>query len=696
MVPAAYVLLESFPRTPNGKLDRRSLPAPEADAYVRRIYKAPMGEIEATIAAIWKDLFHVAKIGRRDHFFELGGHSILAIQFVSRLRQTLGIDVPIRQLFAEPTVAGLAASLLKDNQTLLHRNLVPIRAQGRMRPLFLIHAIGGSVNYVRELAPWLDADVPVYGLAASGLLDGEEPLRSVEEMAARYVQAIRQVQPQGPYALAGYSAGGVIAYEVANQLVGADETVAFLGLIDASSPDVPVMADPETLDDVAFLLEHCERAVHKSSMSAIIDELRALARAGDMEAMLARLQQATLIPTIIENAAMRRHISMVKVIETALARYCLPPIPVPLTLYVSTEREPIDGQDPTTDPVERGARGWKKLAGHRLTIIPLGGNHISLMSPPHIQQLGREISKALSAAAGNVEPYIELDHSPVVTIHTGDSDTCPLFCVPGAGASVTAFCGLAEVLETTQPVYGLQPRGLETALVPHMDVPAAARSYLRALRAMWPHGPYQLLGHSFGGWIAFEMARQLVATGDSVSALIVLDSDAPLLEGQTKERVARIPLLLRLVELFEMSARRSLLLTEADFAPLSHDRQLALLLERLVAVKLMPPRTDLQVLRNLLRVFAANSGTSYVPEGIYDGALHFVCVEDPSRTQPVIDGWRRWAPNTTSWRCPGDHMTMLTSPHVETLAAWLRPLLQEPRMHRTRPNQRGRHHANSR
>ena len=109
MVPAAFVLLDEFPLTPNGKLDRNALPAPDAAAYVVRSYEAPVGEIETALAQIWCDVLKLERVGRHDHFFELGGHSLLAVQVVSRVRQRLNLELPLRELFAAPTVCGLAA-----------------------------------------------------------------------------------------------------------------------------------------------------------------------------------------------------------------------------------------------------------------------------------------------------------------------------------------------------------------------------------------------------------------------------------------------------------------------------------------------------------------------------------------------------------------------------------------------------------
>src|SRR6185295_311954 len=104
MVPSAFVELEALPLTPNGKLDRKALPAPDAMALVTREYEAPQGETEEALAVIWRELLRVERIGRHDNFFELGGHSLLAVQLISRIRAVLGVDVALRDLFAQSSL----------------------------------------------------------------------------------------------------------------------------------------------------------------------------------------------------------------------------------------------------------------------------------------------------------------------------------------------------------------------------------------------------------------------------------------------------------------------------------------------------------------------------------------------------------------------------------------------------------------
>jgi len=182
-----------MPLTLNGKVDRKTLPAPEV-THDETGYVAPCTVTEKAIAAVWSELLKVEKVGLSDDFFELGGHSLLATQLVSQLRKRHVAEIELRDLFSHATLGALAAFVDTRKQDGQHPNLVPIRAKGSATPLFLIHPIGGGVQYAFDLAHHLDANRPVYGLAV-----GEIVHASIEAMATAYLDAIREVRPSGPY-----------------------------------------------------------------------------------------------------------------------------------------------------------------------------------------------------------------------------------------------------------------------------------------------------------------------------------------------------------------------------------------------------------------------------------------------------------------------------------------------------------------
>jgi amino acid adenylation domain-containing protein len=226
MVPAAVVLLSALPLTPNGKVNRLALPPPSdeaPDVLTRSV--TPRNRLELQLAAIWEQVLGVAHIGVRDNFFDLGGHSLLALQIFGAIEQTLGKRLPMSLLLQAPTIESLAEVLSQEGCTIRWDALVAIQPSGTKPPFFVVPGVGGNVLIFARLAKQLGHEQPVYGLQARGL-DGEAPpFTRVEEMAALYVQEICAVRPKGPYLIGGTCTGGVVAYEMAQQLVGRGEQV---------------------------------------------------------------------------------------------------------------------------------------------------------------------------------------------------------------------------------------------------------------------------------------------------------------------------------------------------------------------------------------------------------------------------------------------------------------------------------------
>jgi amino acid adenylation domain-containing protein len=233
MVPLNYVMLESIPLTSNGKIDKKALmmyacPVDEAFSF----YMAPRTNVEKLVADIWSEYLGIKKIGIYDNFFEMGGHSLIAVKVMSKIERVTGKRLPLASLFETPTIEKMALVLSLDGRSITWDSLVPIKPQGNKMPLYIVHGAGLNVLLFNAVAMGLGADQPVYGLQAKGLNGIDEPLTKIEDMAAHYIAAIMRQNPTGPYALAGFSFGGIIAWEMARQFAALGKEVKMLAVFD--------------------------------------------------------------------------------------------------------------------------------------------------------------------------------------------------------------------------------------------------------------------------------------------------------------------------------------------------------------------------------------------------------------------------------------------------------------------------------
>lgn len=671
LVPSTFITLDAFPLRPDGSIDLAALPAPDSATLAARQYEPPQGPLERAIASVWQGLLGLDHVGRHDHFFELGGHSSLGLQLVHRLRHAIDVEIAPRELFVHPTLRGFAQAVSARIHASRTQRAVRIRTGANGTPLFLVHANEGDIGYAEALAPYLAPEVPLYALAASGFQIGEQALSSVEEMAASYVYAMRAVQPHGPYCVAGWRGGGTIAYEIANQLIGADETVQLLGLIDTPSchpwPSSPAPDGAAGIGVAAGFEQWLGQLDWLEAAPPLRAALAALMQADGVDALLLRCQALGLLAPDAALPRLKRELAVRHALALALSHYARPAIPVPLDLFAAR----ADGD---------ATLGWHGVAGPHLHTALLDGAAAERMHAPHIAQLASALDAALQRASAAPLACPESAYAARVTIQRGSSLVRPLFCVPGAGAGIDTFTALAAALDPALPVHGLQPRGLCGTLVPHIDVPSAARAYLTQLRQTQARGPYRLLGHAFGGWVAYDMARALTAEGEQVDTLIVLDAEAPATPGYAFSRVS---MLLQLIGLFELNGATTLGIGAAELAARDHEAQLALLLERLLERQLMPPDTGIGALRALVRVFSSNLNAPYVPHGTYPGPLQLVLAPERAggvaQLEQLAARWRVHAPQTRLWPASGNHVSLLAPPHVEALARYLGTLLEENR-----------------
>jgi thioesterase domain-containing protein/aryl carrier-like protein len=229
MVPAAFLVLDALPLNPNGKVDRQALPPPsQAATELERPFVAPRDRLEYQLAKLWEKILGIQMVSVNDNFFDLGGHSLLAVRLLAQIEKISGKDLALVTIFQAPTVEQMAAVLRQHGWSTPQSLLLPFQAGGFQPPFFCVHGYG-------ELWRYVGSDQPFYAFHPHGL-DGYRAPATVEEMAADYLKEVQALQTEGPYFLGGFSFGGLIVFEMAQQLRKQGKEVALLVLFDPTKP----------------------------------------------------------------------------------------------------------------------------------------------------------------------------------------------------------------------------------------------------------------------------------------------------------------------------------------------------------------------------------------------------------------------------------------------------------------------------
>lgn len=269
MVPASFVRLDTMPTTSTGKVDRVALLNQIVEEHARHDDEAalPLGPLEQTLHTIWAGVLGRDDLGVDDDFFDVGGNSIDAMKLFARIEKATGREVPLSALFDTPTIRGLANILAQPPEVHQNSSIVAVKPSGFKRGYFYVGPYEISVLELAKISKYFDEDRPFYGLQPSGLQEGEIIHHTVEEMAAHYIDAMKQQQPRGPYLIGGHCDGCWVAHEMAVQLADSGESVAYLGLIDLSPP-------PEDLPTTGRLKGIIERIRYYSSDGRLINAVR--------------------------------------------------------------------------------------------------------------------------------------------------------------------------------------------------------------------------------------------------------------------------------------------------------------------------------------------------------------------------------------------------------------------------------------
>ncbi|PHM70060.1 non-ribosomal peptide synthetase [Xenorhabdus kozodoii] len=387
MLPSAFVTLDAFPLTANGKIDRQAFPAPDQSAIVAREYEAPQGEIEIVLAQIWQDLLGVARVSRHDHFFELGGHSLLILKACSLAVEKLGLSQNrMASLMAFTTIKDQAKAI-EDRENSNVGSMVGLSRNTNATPLFFAPGTGGHVLYLRELATALEGTYSVWGMRSPELDGRSDPPQSLEAMASVMIESLKKVQPNGPYHLGGHSFGGWLAFEMARQLVQQGESIGLLAVVDSESPLESLSEKIESAWSDSHWLAEFGNALAASAGAEenfTEEEFQSMTEAEQLDRLRRRLIAEELLPPQFEPREIATYLGVFKahslVTYQPQGRY-----PGALQLFLADDNQPDISTKSRVD-------GWQALVTGEVIPTTLAGDHITLMRPPFVQDLAAAIA----------------------------------------------------------------------------------------------------------------------------------------------------------------------------------------------------------------------------------------------------------------------------------------------------------------
>ena len=251
MVPSNFIFLDSLPLTPNGKLDFKSFPDPEIESD--QVYRSPVTPTEILLCKLYAELTGASRVGLDDSFFALGGHSLLALRLISKVRDELGVELPVRAVFEHPTVESLTQFLSYKSEQFPYDPILTLRSSGEKSPLFCIVPSGATAVLYADLARHLRRDCSIYTLIPRGMEFGQEPFNSLEEEITIYLDEIIKMHPEGDINIIGFSTAGNIAHEIACALEDRGRIIRFVGLLDSPFSTTAFIEEEKSKRDLLLM-----------------------------------------------------------------------------------------------------------------------------------------------------------------------------------------------------------------------------------------------------------------------------------------------------------------------------------------------------------------------------------------------------------------------------------------------------------
>lgn len=359
MMPSAYVKLDVLPLMANGKIDKKQLPVPSAEHYLENQVSSVLFDIfEIQLEKLWRDLLDISSIDINDNFFDVGGNSLLAVHLVSIINEKFNVQYSVPWIFENNTIKSQAFQLRKNENIIPPYNpIIPFNNTGSKSPLFLVHPGLAGAEVYSELAKYLDKNIPLYAIDSYNLNSEKPFLKTIEALAQKYIEYVQSVKPKGPYLLGGWSLGGIIAYEMAQQLTCLGEAVQTVYLLDA-----------QLYSSVYLDLIHIG-----INVKGLINILPA-----DRGQYI-----ASLPPRYLE-----RVMASLKNDAKILKNYIIKPYAGKVSLIKTTQKTKLN-----RGLIENAYNGWKKNVKN-LELIPIHANHFNLMEGEQVKKVADLIGRS--------------------------------------------------------------------------------------------------------------------------------------------------------------------------------------------------------------------------------------------------------------------------------------------------------------
>jgi amino acid adenylation domain-containing protein len=403
MVPSAFVTLDRFPLTPSGKLDRKALPMPDlARPELEKAFVAPRTPIERVLAGIWCEVLGLKQVGVHDNFFDLGGHSLLAVRSQARVEKQLGKRLPLAAFFQSPTVGELAALLTDGSTPAQGLHVFAPQSSGDKPPLFCLHFLSSTQSLAKHLGP----NRPVYGIASPF----DEELRlwherghagiCVEDLAARCLPILRGVQPGGPYYLAGFCFGGVLAFEIACQLKLQGEEVALLALLDAMyAPG----CKPFTIPWIKRWTYHARQASTRGPAYLLTKLRKKLQLAKRRRSKLVQMGDRSRLPD--ERRTKEPELPQAEFLSQLLKAYKGKPYAGDTVLFRTVA-------EPNSFAFDLGTtNGWDQVVLGELQVEEIHCNHMNISEEPYVREVARKLENYLSRSDAKATTMVQADQN---------------------------------------------------------------------------------------------------------------------------------------------------------------------------------------------------------------------------------------------------------------------------------------------